>query len=344
MSNELSNEDAQKLFNQISKANQEDDSSKLSEIMDKQPDTDQVPIVKDLPDDQPNVEDDKEETDTKVSDDTNNPPDDKPGDDDGNKDDKDQTPEQKEFAALKEQYEKVTKENHSLRSQAGRVPHVQRRIQELDKKLEELTKRNASPSSQPSATIQPKIAELLKGVKETDPELADTIAAAIAAATDGVAGEMRASEENTLRLLRTQEVNSYQAEQTQALLEQYPNAPEVFASPSWKEWKESQSDRIRGLAQSDTADDVSFAFEKYARDMLTKYPDLAVNGEAKVETPPAKTDTQLKAEQLEAERKRKKESSVNISNPSDAGKVGMPDDPEALFKKYSEEIRKTITG
>ena len=339
MSNELTDKEAQALFNQVSKSIQNDDSEKLSSLMEQEVTEEVTPTEEVKPEDveesteQPADEDSKEEV---------TPSDEKTEEADDEK--KEEVAEPDELTKLRDQLAKVSKENHALKSQAGRVPHVQRKLQELDKKLEEIAKLKASPSSQPSAKIKPKIDELLKGVKSTDPELADAIAAAIAEATDGLASDSITNEEKVLQIIRDNEYQTHQDQEATRLLEMYPNAPEVFASSSWAEWKSTQSKRMQGLATSDSADDVATAFELYARDMVAKHPELAETKAAKEETPAVKSAEALKAEQIEAERKRKKESSANVSNPSAPGKVGMPDDPEALFKKFSEQIRKDITG
>lgn len=340
MSTEMTDSEAQKLFNQVSKSLQNADSEKLSELMEQEAPLEEAPIEEVKPEEaeesveQPEDDDGKEEV---------TPPEEKA--EEAGEEKKEEVAEPDELTKLREQLAKVSKENHALKSQAGRVPHVQRKLQELDKKLEEIAKLRASPSSQPSAKIKPKIDDLLKGVKSTDPELADAIAAAIAEATDGLAADSLTNEEKTLRLIRDNEHQTYQDLEANRLLEMYPNAPDVFASSSWAEWKSTQSPRMQGLATSDSADDVATAFELYARDMMAKHPELAAKTEvAKEETPAAKSAEALKAEQIETERKRKKETSANVQNPSAPGKVGMPDDPEALFKKFSEQIRKERTG
>jgi hypothetical protein len=255
-----------------------------------------------------------------------------------------------EAEKLKEQIEKLSKENHDLRSQAGRVPSIQRKVREIDKKLEELAKRDTSPSSQPSAKIKPKILDLLKGVSEDDPELAKAIANAIGEAMDGVASEQTAKEKETLTFLRDQEAKTYQDAEAQRLIQMYPNAPEVFKSKSWAEWKAEQTAGIRNLAESDTADEVAFAFDKYAKDMIAKHPELAPKEEAKekVEAKASPTDAEKeaaeKARRIEEERRRKKESAANVGSPNLSGKINLPDDPVALFEKFSEQIRKERTG
>lgn len=339
--NELKTEDAEKLFREVSQAMSGDDSVKLSELMNTKPSEE-----KELPEDQPTPkEEEPEETDEENKE--KGSPD--STEEEANPDDEaKETTEKKEdtpsddLAKLKEQLEKLTKENHVLKSAAGRVPQVQRKIHELDKKLEELSKQT-SPSSQTSAKIKPKVDELLKGVKDTDPELAAAIAAVINEAVSGVAEEVHTKELETLKLLRNQEHSAYQEAEVQRLLEMYPNAPEVFASKSWAEWKESQSKGIKALADSDTADDVAYAFEKYAADMKAKYPELNKQEEKKAAPTPNAAEAE-RAKQLENERKRKQANTPNIRTPNASGKVNVPDDPQALFDKYASEIRKQRMG
>ena len=158
-----------------------DDSEKLASLFE----TEEVPdeedtITPDVPvEDEPEPEEeDKENDDPQEEEDT-------PADPDEVITDEPEPKEPDELSKLKDQLDKLSKENHALRSQAGRVPHVQRRLQELDKKLEELNKRNASPSNQHSDAIL----EALKAIKETDPELASSVAEAIGRATSGVADD-----------------------------------------------------------------------------------------------------------------------------------------------------------
>lgn len=226
--------------------------------------------------------------------------------------------------------EKVQKENHNLRSQMGRVPHLQRQIQMIDKKLEELT----SPSSRPSTKLTEKFTPKLAKIKDVDPELADTLADLLVDATDGVAEDLRHAEAQSLQNQRRAMEQEIRDAEVSRLLEMYPNAQEVFQSPSWKSWEGQQSKQLQALANSDNADDVAFAFEKYAADMMKAHPELAG---------PARTENN-EAARIEAERQRKLQTSVVVGTPAPAGRQQKPDNPEALFREYSERIRKELTG
>lgn len=340
MTTELTDQEAQKLFNATSAAIRDNDTEKLDNLA-VAPTTEIKEEV--TPPVNPPLEK-AEDVDDKDKD-TTPPLDDKtPAEKKDDEENKDTPAEKTELEKLQETLATLSKENHALRSQAGRVPHVQRRLQELDKKLEELNKAHTSPSSQPSAKVTAKVEEILKGIKETDPELAKAVALAIASATDEVAGDVTSREIASLQSQRETELSQYRDAEAQRFLEMYPNAAEVVKAPSWIEWESKQSPGIRKLCGSDNADDLSYAFEKYAADMVKQHPELA----AKVGTPPAPdaaaAEASEKAKQVEAERLRKKETAANISSPAGAGKVTLPDDPAALFKKYSEEIRKERTG
>lgn len=353
MTNVLSDEDAQKLFNELAAAN--NDPIKVEQLM-KTPEAVDTDVVDGGNPDAANKEvAEKEEPADKADDapqdtidagkgkEENAPADKQP--EDTSKDDKETVQEGDELTKLREQLEKLNKENHSLRSQVGRVPHVQRKLKEIDQKLEELAQKAASPSNHPSAAIQPKVLEKLKGIRETDPELADAIAAALQEASTGLAEDALNREKETLTLLRKQEADAYQAAQIERLLEMYPNAPEVVASPSWLEWKNKQSEDVLRLATSDNADSVALAFELYARDMKAKYPELSKSTEENKSATKQVSDADAaKAAQIEEERRRKQATAAKVDSPNAPGKVSLPDDPEALFKKFSEEIRKQRTG
>lgn len=327
--------DYNKLFNEISQAIRDDDSNKLSELTEEP--------APDKEEEQPPVTPPVQPEDTEEEEEESPSEDEEDQTDDAAEEEEEEKPAEKsELELLKQQLEKVTKENHNLKSQAGRVPHVQKRLRELDKKLEELERKQTSPSSQASEKIKPQVDAILKGIRETDAELAEAVAKAIAAATDGVAAESVAKERDTLTFLRNQELEQHQEYEAQRLLDMYPNAPEVFQSKHWSNWKSQQSDRVRDLAESDSADDVALAFDKYARDMQAMFPE--VGKPAAKSAPAVSEDAAEKARQVEAERQKRKSTAANISSPNAAGKIAVPDDPQALFNKFTKEIRKQRLG
>jgi hypothetical protein len=333
MTQELSDKDIEKLFNNVSNSLRSNDTTKLDELMTSEPTTEEEKVEDESLPDEPTQD---EPVDTEEEDNKDGPQDtaDDPVDDN---EDPTKSVELDEVTKLREQLAKLEKDNHSLRSQAGRVPHVQRRLQELDKKLADLEK-SAAPSSQPND----KVLAALKGIKETDPELAESVATAIANAMAEVAASSHNVAKETLTTLRAVEAESAHASEMDRLLTMYPNAKEIFASPHWKEWKTTQTDVWKAAASSDNADDVAEAFERYSRDMVKKFPELAnVSKTEEVKAEPVKNE---RAEQIEEERARKKATTAKVGAPNAPAKVSVPDDPDALFKKFSEQIRKERTG
>ena len=324
----------EKLFAQMSSAIRDQEFDKIDELVtspekeDKSTEEVHEPEVPDT-----------EEVETSPEDGETEIPADKPEED---KEEKKEPPaaektDQEKLAEALALLDKARQENHNLRSQAGRVPHLQRQVQQIDKKLEELREQSTSPSSRPSTKLTERITPKLAKIKDADPELADVLAELLADATDGVATDLRDAEAQSLQNQRKAVEQEIREAEVSRLLEMYPNAEQVFKSPSWKTWEAEQSSQIRALANSDNANDVAFAFERYAEDMIKLHPELA----KKVEQEQPNNDD---AARIEAERLRKKQTTVVVGSPTPAGRQQKPENDEVLFKQFSEQIRKEITG
>lgn len=245
-----------------------------------------------------------------------------------------QAKEPNELELLKDQLAKLKKENHGLKSQAGRVPSVQRQVAELTKKLEEL-QTASTPSNLPSSKLTAKLQDSLKDIEKTDPALAKAIIDAVNAASDEVATDNIARNREVLTTIRDSAIEEQKQVQMGLLLEDYPNAIEIFKSDGWKTWKQDQSENVQRLAASGQAKDVSLAFELYARDMIAKHPELAQK-----ETPAANPQ----AAKVEEARQQRQAASVQVTTKAAPAKVKMPDDPELLFKQAWADIEKQQSG
>lgn len=333
MTTQNTDKDNEKLFAQMSNAIRNQEFDKIDELAasPKEEDTPDVDSAANAPED--TKENLPEDSGTDVPADEGQPEE----DEDKKKEATTEKTEQDKLAEALALIEKVKQENHNLRSQAGRVPHLQRQIQQIDKKLEELREQSTSPSSRPSTKLSEKFTPKLAKIKDADPELADVLAELLADATDGVATDLRSAEAQSLQNQREAVEQEIREAEISRLLDMYPNAPEVFKSPSWKSWEAKQTKQLQALANSDNADDVAFAFERYAADMVKAHPELAA-----AQTPAAPRNDE--AAKIEAERQRKKETTVVVGSPAPAGRQQKPENDEALFKQFSEQIRKEITG
>ncbi len=343
MANELTEHDAQKLFQEVSQSIRSNDTLKLDELIDVKPVEGNPEEVTTPPADEPVETETPPET--PASDEgtqgEETPSGDEPTEEVPEKE-KAKTPD--ELATLKEQLDGLKKENHHLKSQAGRMPHVQSKVKELDKKLEELRKQLSSPSSQPSTKIKPEVQKKLEKLKASDPELAELMEETLGLASDGVARELLTAQISQIEADRTAEYEAYHKAQWETLVQEVPNAKDIFADRHWKEWKSKQSRAVQELAGSDEAEDVIFAIKRYEQDMLAMYPELAKKKDEQSPAPTPDPEAAERAKQVEAARQQKQAKSVVPNSPNAAAQVSSPSDAMSLFKKFSEEIRKERLG
>lgn len=339
MNNGLTPTEADKVFNQMRSAMSASDTDKLNSLFETNEELEQVQEEPEKQKseelEQSTSEEDESTQTTKEEDElpeTNSPT------EVAEEVDENKGKEPDELSKLKEQLTKYQKENQALKSQAGRVPFVQRQVSELTKKLEQLTNA-ATPSNLPSTKLTEKLKDKLKVISDTDPELAKAIIDSIATASDEVASDNIQRNQETLTLFRDMNLEEQKAAEMHSLLEEYPNAPEVFASDTWKSWKKTQSEGVQRLAGSGLAKEVSLAFELYAKDMMAQYPDLAT---PKVEEKQPTQNTQ--AAKVAEVREQRKASTTNVRTPSAPAKVSQPDNPELLFQQMYDEIRKKNNG
>lgn len=311
----------QELFQQVSKAMQDDDSTKLSSLLAQETPEEEEQPEEDLPADEP-------------EDDTPEDEQDKPSDEDG-KDEEDTSQDEDPLALLRKEIAELKKSQQSLSSQAGRVPSLQRKLADYDRQLADL-KKNAT-SDKTSDKVKPKLDEALKDLEDTDPALAAAIRNAVGGALSEVDTGSSAREIARIESLREAEYAEYVEAQKEVLLTTYPNVADVFASDSWKTWKKDQPKHVLELAGSDSAEAVIMALDLYKRDMLARHPEIAAKqGETTV--------VDERAQQIEESRKKQQQRAANLDSGKPPARSKGPSDPEALFKQFSEEIRKDIRG
>ena len=327
----LSDEEANKLFSQVSQAMDKDDSDKLSTLISQETPEEEEQPEEDTPADEP---EENEEEDTSTSDESQDEEDESAEEESADNKKKDEA---EPYAALLAKIEALEKQQHTLSSQAGRVSSIQRRLSQYDKQLADL--KNAT-SSQTVAKVSPEVDEALKDLDITDPVLAKTIREVMAKATAATASQSTAQEIARIEALRDADYDAYVEEQRSALLSKYPNAVEVFRSKGWADWKAKQPKHVIDMATSDDAEAVSEALERYRADILREHPELAEQQPEKKE----ETKVNERAQQIEEERKRKQSSTANLDGGKPPARSKEPTDPEALFNKLFKEQLKEITG
>lgn len=227
---------------------------------------------------------------------------------------------------------------HRVRSELGRVPYLQRKVEELSRQLSEP---RANPPKEAAATktsvTQGKFAEKLAEARAVDPALADLLEAM----RDEIVAPLREEFANEVNQTKALFVNKEQEQLWQTekskLLTLVPEADQVFAHPLYKQWKSEIPENLRNLASSIYADEVVVALGEFYRYAERVAPELIVKPETT--TPPAAPAATV--DKVTAERARRLNSpapSTSATGPK--GGDGIPENPEDLFKYVTEKIRK----
>ncbi len=150
---------------------------------------------------------------------------------------------------------------HSLKSEVGRVNHVQSRLNQLEKENAKLSKQVNKPAE--PVVVDRKIEERLNKLKEIDPDLATMLAdmydeqkdikGKITPQAQAAPSDTQDDDDAVLysELARVQTV--------------HPEATEIFAHPAWQQWKNSLAPEQRAWAESDKAEQVVVAVSEFKK-------------------------------------------------------------------------------
>lgn len=326
-----SQEDQEKLFRDISRAMREQDSEKLDALMEaplevEEPiavndTTSEVAVANTTP-----TEEKKEDT----------PPEEAEVEDTSKSEDEKQKDKPQDAASLPaDELARLKEENHRLKSQAGRVPSLQRKQQELEKKLTQILKNGALPSSQPK--LSSKVTDKLKALEADDPALAQTLHELLADQSEEIHKSVTAGTKEAFEVISEREALDVTQRELGKLMDMYPNAVEVFQNAHWQQWVRDLPESWQQLSSSMYADDVALLFERYKRDLSEQYPDMG----KKDVTPVTDTAAEppAKAAKVQEERERKLHAPV-VKSVKTSPKQELTDDPTALFKQAYEKIVK----
>ena len=242
-----------------------------------------------------------------------------------------------EIARLKEELDKKSKIEHQLRSDAGRVPALQRKLKELDTKLQELAAKppaNAAETREQTRVLSEKLAQ----IKEADPLLAEAVEEAIKAAIEPLRQEQDSKLAKTQELFTKKEEEETLDREYAKLIQAVPNAPQVFEHPLWAEWKTQIPPNLLALAESMYADEVMVAFDIFGKYVVQKHPELAKKNEEPAKKEEHKEEANPAAEKLAAEREKK------LKAPQATTKAVMEReqevvDPQKLFEQFYAKER-----
>lgn len=160
-------------------------------------------------------------------------------------------------------------ELHRLRSEVGRVNHLQRTVHELQRQTQAPKTTEQIPASK-TKELPEDLQKRITALKEVDPEMAETFevfAKTLAQQTEQETSSVRQTFEERQR--EAEEAQFWQA-QKQELYKLVPRCDDVFAMPEWTEWKESLTPGQRGMAESAYAPDVATAINAFAHHMVAR--------------------------------------------------------------------------
>lgn len=246
--------------------------------------------------------------------------------------------------SLTEREKELQRELQRYKSDAGRVPFVQKRLAELERELRAYKAREAQTTQSVNGNkinasdvvLDEDTQREIDSLRETDPVMAKLFerVAKTAIAT---------SRHNTEQVVTTltqaeQEDEDYRflMEQKQALLAEIPQADEIFATPQWKQWKETLTPGQRAMAESSYATDVRQALHAFAAAMQSQQAHTVPATPAV--QPAAKVSTET-SEKVKEARERKVAGSAEVKSTSPKKSVELDDD--AFFREAYESIGKT---
>lgn len=243
----------------------------------------------------------------------------------------------------------MERELHKARSDAGRVPYIQRRMQELERELRASKAR--PPVSATTATVDasqieipPALKKKYDTIRETDPDLADTLEETFRMQTALVHTAQETAVKTVTEEQQEREDAAFFYQEKAKLLQAVPQAEQIFALPAWKEWKASLTPGRRAIASSGYAEEMVQALYAFAADYqaatgqpLIQQPTTT----APVATTPAATaavETAPEDNAVKAERERKLAQSAQTSTA--AAKATEQFDADKYFKEMYDKLGK----
>lgn len=239
--------------------------------------------------------------------------------------------------------EQLRAEVHRLRSDAGRVPYVQRRNQELERELQQLRAKDAAtkaaPSNNDDVELDAETKAIIDELKETDPVMAKAYERVAKLAVSTANAKVSTAFEEFTRTAQESDDERYYNEQKAMLVERVPQAYQIFATNEWQQWKQGLTPARRAMAESPHAEEVVTAIYAFAADMQAlrggapQQPAPAQPAPAGSE--PAVDEAAIKAAQA---RNRKVATAAEVS--SSAAKATEEFDEAKMFEEMYTQIGK----
>lgn len=241
--------------------------------------------------------------------------------------------------AKTEDVETLQREIHRLRSDAGRVPYLQRRLQELERALTARTVETTKPQPK-TANIQDvelpdEVKSEIDALKEVDPVLARAMEKIAKANLAAANSRVDHAVSTITQAEQEADDNRFWIEQKSELSRLVPQHEQIFALPEYQQWKAGLTPGRRALAESAYAEEVAQAIYAFAADMQrlkgpTQQAAPAAAATPVVDSPEAKA--------LKEARQRKVSTSADVK--SSTAKATQQFDGDAYFREQYNKLGK----
>ena len=314
----------QDLFLEISKAIREDDHATLDRLVTSEEPKEEEKVVEEevVPKEEESVVKETVKEETK---------------DDGEQEEEAPKEAVDELTKLREELEAQRTLNHKLKSDAGRVPSLQRKLAEVDKQLREMSAKT-NPSAATTREDKRVLSEKLAQIKEHDPLLADAVMDIVNDAISELRQDLEPKVAAAEKAVFTKEMEETLETEMQKLEAVVPNAMEVFQSPAWTAWKADLPATWRALAESAYAEDVLVALQRYSKDIYERHPELKPADTSKQTT----TTAPVNEEATRVQQQRDKKLTTKTPGTASVSAKDTPNlDEDALFASvYAAEAAK----
>lgn len=202
---------------------------------------------------------------------------------------------------------------HKFQSDQGRVSALQKKINDLETKL------NAGEATE--AEVKSGTVEAFEELKKDFPEIATAVQSYVDEQVGQVAGTVSKRVKDTIEPLQEEHQDRFFAAQFEALEKAHPDYETVVKTAAWDQWLDSQPSQIRELANSDYANDVSTALSYFKG------------------TQPAeeKGETDEVTSVMEKRKKQMEDARGISSKRSATPRKADPDDFEGAFEHYAKK-------
>jgi hypothetical protein len=243
-----------------------------------------------------------------------------------------------------ETLEELRQRLHRAQSDAGRVPYLQRQLEELRREIRAAKARGSENATQgtkaaPAGNINdvvldPETQKHIDDLKEIDPVLAATIERSTKAAIFASSSKVDHAVTTMTEEEQKADDERFYVEQKSLLAQRIPNHEAIFATPEWAEWKSRLTPGQRNLAESAYANEVEQAIYAFAADMQRMNPRPAAAAQTQA------TDEKEQEKHSEVKEARERKVSQAAETKAPAAKTTTQLDEKAYFDQMYNEIGK----